>query len=464
MLSFFDDSHPSRRDFLTIGSLGLGGLTLSSLLGAKAAASESSSLVTGKSVIFLFQQGGPSQFETFDPKMDAPEGIRTVGGSVQTRTPGIIFGEKMSQLARLSDKFTIVRSFKTNNGGHNIRPIVGPDSFEGNIGSYYSRVVGPTREGTGMPTNTVIFPQAVDSEITRGRARGDMTATGPLGSIYAPFIPGAGGQLQQNMRLNLDRGRFENRRELLGQLDSLNRQIDNTGQLDNFDDVQRQAYEVILSGRVANALDISQEDEATISRYDTTRYARRDGWDQVNRGRRGYYTGHAKSLGKLLLLARRLCEGGCGFVTIHAGYDGVWDMHADRNNLNIEDGMEAVGHTFDHAVAAFIEDVEARGLSDQIMLVATGEMGRTPRINRNGGRDHWARLAPLFLYGGGIPAGQVIGQSDRQGGQPATQPLGPSHLISSILHTVFDPGILRVTPGIPQVVQLSEAQPIPGLF
>src|SRR5688572_15026556 len=132
----------SRRDFLTIGALGLGGLSLSSLFAARAAAAETQNPVTGKSVIFLFQQGGPSQFETFDPKMEAPDTIRTVTGSVQTSLPGVIFGDTMQRLARIAHKLTVVRSYQTNNGGHNIQPLVGPDSLDANIGSYFSRVAG----------------------------------------------------------------------------------------------------------------------------------------------------------------------------------------------------------------------------------------------------------------------------------------------------------------------------------
>jgi len=176
------------------------------------------------------------------------------------------------------------------------------------------------------------------------------------------------------------------------------------------------------------------------------------------------YTGHAKAIGHQLLLARRLCEAGCGFVTVHDGYDGVWDMHADGNNLNIKDGMEAVGPSFDHAVAAFIEDVEARGLSDKILLVCCGEMGRTPKLNKTGGRDHWPKLSPLMLYGGGLKMGQVIGRSNRDGGEPSADPLTPAHLISTILHTLFDVGKLRVTAGLNEVAKLAEHPTIPGVL
>jgi hypothetical protein len=453
-----------RRSFLTIGSLGLGGLTLSSLAAARAGAAELPGLTTGRSVIFLFQQGGPSQFETFDPKPDAPDGIRTVTGTLSTAVPGLRFAGSLSRLAAVARRLTVVRSFQTNNAGHNIRPIVSEDSLNANIGSLYSRVVGATRSGTGMPTNAVLFPDAVCADVRKGRARGEIAATGPLGSIHAPFIPGSGGQLQRNLRLSLSRERLADRRQLAAELNRLTRQVESAGERLLLDRFQEQAYQVLLSGGVADALDLSREDPRTVERYDTHRYDRPDGWSKVQRGKAGMYSGNARALGKQLLLARRLCEAGCGFVTIHAGYDGVWDMHADSNNLNMKDGMEAVGPSFDHAVAAFVEDVEARGLRDRILLVCCGEMGRTPRINKGGGRDHWGRLAPLLLCGGGIPAGAVIGRSDRNGGEPAADRLTPKHLISTILHALFDVGKLRLVPSLGAVAHLAEHPPIPGLF
>jgi len=448
---------------LTAGGLGLGGLTLPTLFASRAAAGESGA-VTGKSVIFLFQQGGPSQLETFDPKPYAPAEIRTVTGVTPTSLPGVAFGSTMERLAALADRMTIVRSFQTSNGGHNIRPIVGPESLDTNIGVHYSRVVGPTRPRTGMPTSANIYPAAVAENVPRPQARGNLESTGAYSSAYAPFVPGAGGQLQQNMQLNLPRDRFlDDRRALLRELDRLKREVDVTGQLDAMDDLQRQAYELILGGGVTRALDLSLEDPATLARYDTSQFVAPHDWNKVNRGRRGYYTAQARTIGKLLLMARRLCEAGCGFVTIHAGYAGVWDMHADGNNLNMTDGMEAVGRSFDHAVAAFIEDVRARSLDDKILLVATGEMGRTPRINKRGGRDHWSRLAPLLLHGGGLPAGQVIGQSTRDAGEPATDKFDSRNLISTILHTVFDIGQLRLVSGVPDsVLQLAQHAPIPN--
>ena len=461
MLTISDRHHRlDRRVFLTLGTLGLGGLTLNSLLQA---ASEQPKLVTGKSVIFLFQQGGPSQFETFDPKPDASAAIRTLTGTCATSLPGVRFGDTLGQLAQVAHKLVAVRSFQTGNAEHNIQPIVSRDTMQANMGSLYSRVVGAINGETGMPTNAVLFPQAACPDVTKGAARGDIAATGGFGSAYAPFIPGAGGNLQKDMRLNLPRERFEDRHALRSAFDNVRRDWDGQEQSRIVDRFQEQAYQLLLNGGAADALDLSKEQSSVVARYDTRRYAERD-WSKSNRGKRGYYTGQAKSIGKLLLMARRMCEAGCGFVTIHADYEGVWDMHADVENLNMIDGMEAIGRSFDHAVAAFIEDVEASGLGDKILLVCCGEMGRTPKVNRNGGRDHWAKLAPLMLYGGGIRGGQVIGQSTRDGGEPDTEPLTVPHLISTILHTVFDVGRLRLQPGLGQLARLGEHPTIPGLW
>jgi hypothetical protein len=443
----------NRRRFLTFG-----GLALSSLLTHRVSGKETSSLVRGKSVIFLFQQGGPSQFETFDPKPDAPEGIRTLTGIVPTKVSGVQFGETLPKLAQLADKLTVYRSFQTNNAAHNIVPIVSEDSLNATLGALYSRVVGAVQPGTGMPTNTVLFPQSVDSTVTKGAARGNISATGGLGAIYAPFVPGVGGPAQQNMQLRLPKGQFEDRKELLEAFDRL--RLHHDSESDYLDDLQNQAYEVLLSNRVSEALDLSKEDPKVLKNYDTIDYSKGD-WSKSRRGQRGYYNGTARAIGKQLLLARRLCEAGCGFVTLHCGYEGVWDMHADGENLNVKDGMKAVGPAFDHAVAAFIADLEARKLTDQILLICCGEMGRTPRINKNGGRDHWARLSPLMMYGGGIAPG-IIGRSTSDGGEPSTQNFTPKHLVSTILHTLFDVGRLRVTPGLGDLPKLAEHPPLGG--
>ena len=467
MLDLHDGVDPlNRRRLLSIGSLAIGGLSLSLLTGARAIAATrgtANRLETGKSVVFLFQQGGPSQFETFDTKPDAPAGIRTITGINQTTLPGALFGDSLPRLSRLAHLMTIVKSFQTGNASHNIRPIVGPESQGANIGALYSRVVGATHPKTATPTNVVLLPQSVCADVVPGQGRGDLLATGSLGVGNAPFVPGGSGQLLKNLRLNLPAERFQNRQELRLQLDQLGKQFETESQFESLDRNQQQACEVLLSGSVADALDLSKEDPRVIQRYDTSRFAVADAWQTANRGRLGYYKGHAKSLGKSMLLARRLCQAGCGFVTVHCGYEGVWDMHADQSNLNIKDGMQAVGQPFDHAVSAFIEDLEERGLADQILLIVGGEMGRTPRINRTGGRDHWAKLSPLMLYGGGLAGGRIIGQSSRDGGEPLDGRLGIENLISTILHVTLDIGRLRLEPSLSAISKFAEVAPFPGV-
>jgi uncharacterized protein (DUF1501 family) len=167
-------------------------------------------------------------------------------------------------------------------------------------------------------------------------------------------------------------------------------------------------------------------------------------------------------LGHQMLLARRLCENGCGFVTVS---DCGWDMHANNNSPKNMTGMWPMGHQVDRAVSAFIEDVHQRGLEDKILLVVTGEMGRSPRINKNGGRDHYGNLTSLLVSGGGLKMGQVIGHSDRQASEPATNPYDPSHLMGTIFHSLFDLGELRLQTGLPNdLVEVIEgARPIESL-
>lgn len=454
---------------LTVGSLGFGGLTLANLLAARAAAATGTEkpITTGKSVVFLLQHGGPSQHETFDPKMDVPQGVRTVGGVTPTSVSGVHFGATLAGLAKHADKMALVRSYATGSGAHSLRPLVSEASQSANIGSLYSRLVGPNDPATGMPTNVTLFPSAVASDGLGPDERfGKFSQTGQLGRAAEPFAPGGGSALQNNMKLSLPADRFDDRRKLLATVDRLRRQMDHREAMDGVDKFRQQAYEMVLNG-VADAFDLSQEDPRTIARYDTAAHIHPRPFYQgkTNGGtQRGWYQENARSLGKLLLLARRLCEAGCGFVTVATRF--VWDMHGDRNNLGVTRGMEAVGAPFDHAVSAFLEDCQSRGLGDDILLVTTGEMGRTPKVNNRGGRDHWGRLTPLMLYGGGITHGQVIGQSTRDGGQPEIDPYGSENLIATIMHTLFDVGQLRIAQGLPSdlVRFASSGTPFAGLF
>lgn len=450
MLRFAESNLPlSRRSFLSVGSLALGGLTLPGLLRARASVLPGRKLATDKSVIFLFMHGGPAQQETFDPKMTAPAGIRSMTGEVKTTLPGITFGGTFEKLARLAHKFTVVRSFVTGNGNHDIKPVVGADTFEANLGSIYTRLAGTAHPQTGLPNNVILFPQAVAPETQPGNMNfGKFGSTGSLGRAYAPFVPGGEGNMVQDMTLNIARSRLDDRMGLLSSLDQLRRHLDRTGAWDGLDRFEQQALDTILGGAV-EAFDLSREDARTLARYDTAPLVNPASIRKLWNNHRNY-ADHAQTLGKLLLLARRLCERGCGFVTVTTNF--VWDMHADDNNATMTEGMGYVGAPFDHAVSAFIEDCEARGLGEKIMLVACGEMGREPKVNNRGGRDHWGRLAPLMVYGGGLKMGQVIGQSTHDAAEPASNPVTIPQLNATLMHTLLDAGEIRAMAGVPREV------------
>jgi hypothetical protein len=451
-----------RREFLRVGGLALGGLTLGDLFAVRARAAAKKLPLKDRSVIFLFMHGGPSQYETFDPKMDAPSTVRSATGEVKTTIPGVTFGATFQRLARLAHKFSIVRSFVTGDGNHDIKPVLGVDTLRANMGSLYSRVAGPARPRTAMPTNVLLFPRSVSPDAMAAVSEfGNFEGTGELGRTYGPFVPGGGAGLQQDMKLNLAQDRLNDRRALLASLDVWKRWADASGVVEGSSLFQQQAFDALARG-ISDAFDVSKEDPRLVERYDTAPLLPKEHiskqWKNIE-----HYATNAATLGKQLLLARRLCERGAGFVTVTTSF--VWDMHADENNAPMTVGMEYVGAPFDHAVSAFIEDVEARGLSDKILLVCCGEMGRTPAINKNGGRDHWGNLAPLMLYGGGLKMGRVIGRSSRDGGEPGSEPVTIRDLVATVMHTLLDIGEVRVTDGLPQNVleAVTRGEPIKGL-
>ncbi len=459
MLSF--RSPGSRREFLRVGGLALGGLSLSHLQQARGGSTLSSAAsgpLTDKCVIFLFLHGGPSQIETFDPKMDAPVEIRSATGEVKTAIPGVTFGGTFPKLAARADRLTVVRSFVTGDGNHDIKPVVGKDTAAANLGSAYASVAGSTRD-TGMPTNVALFPQAIDPKCQPMQAGfGNFLASGAFGPGSVPFVPGGGGPAQKNLTLGVPQAQLGDRRALLAAFDKANRELDATG--DALDDTRNKAFSLLL-GNAAEAFDLAGEDPKTVARYDTESLYDVSKIDKKWNNKK-FYTDNARTLGKLLLLARRLAERGAGFITVTTNF--VWDMHADANNATMTEGMGYMAPGLDHAVSTFIDDLKDRGLSDKILLVACGEMGRTPKINKNGGRDHWGDLAPLLLAGGGLKMGQVIGQSSRDGGRPSSDPIKIPNLLSTIAHTMFDVGKLRVTRGVGrEVLALADAAPIPGL-
>ncbi|MCL6502763.1 MAG: DUF1501 domain-containing protein [Pirellulales bacterium] len=419
----------SRRDFLKVGVLGLGAVGLPQLLAARSQAASSGQPVKDTSVVWLWLGGGATHVETFDPKMHAPKEYRSTTGEVATSLPGVTFGGTFPKMAMQAHRMAVVRSFAHSNSGHGGGThwvMTGYDHRNADngdlptrpgIGAIVSRVRGANHPVTGMPTY-----------VRLGGIYGDGPAF--LGTAYAPFDPG--GQAQQNMRLQVSQDRLADRRALLRGLDRLKREADTSRVMEGLDQFEQQAFNLVLN-KAPEAFDLNKEDPRLLDQY----------------GNNG--------IGQQMLLARRLCEAGCGFVTIHYG---GWDMHGD-----IKRSLENLSPAMDHAVATFLEDVEQRGLSDKILLVISGEFGRTPRVNGSAGRDHWAPLSTLALAGGGLKMGQVVGESAPKVDVPKSTPITPLDLMATIFHVLgIDPHIQFVNPAGRPVYMLEGGSPIAELL
>lgn len=446
----------TRRDFLRAGTLGLGGLSLSWLLRQQAARAAEANYLRQKSVVLLFLSGGASHIETFSPNGDAPAPFRSVTGDVQTTVPGLRFGGTFPLLARHAHRMAVVRSFQHPVGGH-VEAIVhvltggtdptGRGSAGFGMGAAYARLRGSNHPDTGIPTYALMNSDEVDPQYRNEHGRVERgSRPNALGAAYAPFNPGGDGEAASNMTLNVSPDRLDSRRHLLTAVDRLRKRHERNVDFGGDDRFKQQAYELLLGG-AAQALDVTREPLSVVERYDTSEY-------QV-----GKKVFRSSELGLHMLRARRLIEAGCGFVTIHSA---GWDMHADSNNPGILRGMEMLGPTVDKATAAFLSDIEERGLLDDVLLIITGDFGRTPTINKRGGRDHWPKLCTLALAGGGLDTGGTIGSSSRKNDEPTSTPVTPAHLFGTVLHTLFDVSALRLARGVPRELMqvISAAQPI----
>jgi uncharacterized protein (DUF1501 family) len=397
----------NRRDFLKIGALGLGGLSLPGLLRAREAASRAGLPTKNTSVVWLWLGGGPTHVETFDPKMSAPAEYRSVTGSVKTKLAGVEIGGTFEKIAASADKFAFMHSFAHRNSGHGggthfvmtgydfVAADNGGGQNKPGMGAILARHRGPSSP-TGLPTYV--------------RFNG-ILGDGPawLGRPYAPFD--VAGKARDNLTLKSPLDRLEDRKGLLKDFDTVDRDLDRSGLMRGLDSFDAQALDLVVS-KAKETFDIKNEELKVRERY-------------------------GKGLGEQLLLARRLCEAGVGFVTVNFG---GWDMHGQ-----IAQAMKKSGPIVDHAVSAFVEDVAARGLDKDILLVVTGEFGRTPKINGNAGRDHWAPLSTLALAGGGLKMGQVVGESTAKAEVPKSKPIGPQDLMATVFHVLGIPQDLHFT-------------------
>ncbi|MSR52699.1 MAG: DUF1501 domain-containing protein [Gemmataceae bacterium] len=397
----------TRRDFMKIGALGLGGLSLPGLLRAREAAARVGSPTKKTSVVWLWLGGGPTHVETFDPKMSAPVEYRSVTGAVKSNVPGIELGGTFEKMAANADKMAFVRSFAHRNSGHGggthfvmtgydfVAADNGGGQNKPGLGSILARHRGASAP-TGLPTYV--------------RFNG-ILGDGPawLGKPFAPFD--VAGKARENMALRSPLERLDDRKGLLKDFDNIDREIDRSGLMKGLDSFEAQALDLIVS-KAKDVFDVKNEDQKTRDRY-------------------------GKGLGEQLLLARRLCESGVGFVTVNFG---GWDMHGQIGNA-----MKRSGPIVDTAVSAFVEDLANRGMSEDVLLVISGEFGRTPKINGNAGRDHWAPLSTLALAGGGLKMGQTVGESNSKAEIPKSKPIGPQDLMATVFHVLGIPQDLHYT-------------------
>ncbi len=386
----------SRRNFLKIGALGLGGFALPQLLEAETHAGIRRSQ---KAVIMIFLPGGPSHQDMFDLKMDAPAEIRGEFKPIKTNVSGIDICEHLPLIARKMDKMAIIRSIVGADGDHDAFQCLTGRSVRNQppggwpaMGSVLSKLQGPINKA---------IPPFVGLSPKMGEMRwADAGKPGFLGVPHAPFRPQGAGKSDLVLNgVTLDR--LSDRRALLASFDRFRRDVDTTGMMEGLDVFNEQALGMLTSSQLLDALDIGKEDPNVRARYGKG--------DPKNRDDGG------PKLMEHFLIARRLVEAGSRCVTLAFSR---WDHHGDNFGALRQDLP-----LLDQGVSALVEDLHQRGLDKDVSVIVWGEFGRTPTINKDGGRDHWPRVSCALLAGGGMKMGQVIGATDRLGGEATERPV-----------------------------------------
>lgn len=410
----------SRRDFLRVGALGMGGLALPQLLRAEALSGIRKS---HKAVIMIYLVGAPPHQDMFDLKMDAPLEYRGPYKPISTKVPGIQISEHMPLCARIMDKLVPIRSvYGSPSGDHDSficytgRTVQNqPPGGWPSMGATLSKLAGAAIPA--IPPFVGLVPRAGHPPY------GSPGHPGFLGQGHAAFRPNGAGM--EDLKLNgVTVDRLSDRRALLQGFDQFRREVDNSGLMNGVDSFTQQAFGVLTSSKLAEALDISKEPQKVRERYgkgDTKNYG----------------DGAPRNL-EQFLLARRLVEAGARCVTLNFGR---WDFHSSNHS-------ELLTHLpwFDQAYSALVEDLHERGLDKDVAVVAWGEFGRTPLINADGGRDHWPQLGCALLAGGGMRTGQVIGATDRLGGAIADRGVHFGEVFATLYHTLgIDPNATTLT-------------------
>ena len=389
----------SRRGFLQIGGLAMGGLSLPQILQAE----QQQGIRRGhKAIINIFLPGGPPHQDMWDLKPNAPKEIRGEFNEISTNIPGIRIGDQFPRMAKMMDRFTIIRSMVGANGRHDAwqcqtgRANFGNQPTGGwpSVGAVLSRLHGAAAKG--VPPFVGLVPD------TGHKPWGDPGAHGFLGPAHGPFLPAKAGGVREDMKLNgINLDRLDERRSLLSQFDKIRSDIDNKRQMEGLDAFNQQALAMLTSARFAEALDLEKEDPKLRERYG-----------------RGHNKKQADGSHKLLddfLMARRLVEAGARCVTLAFSR---WDWHG----ANFKRGREDMP-MLDQGLTALVEDLHQRGMARDVSVVVWGEFGRTPKINAKAGRDHWPRVSCAALACGGMNHGQVIGATDKHGGEATDRPV-----------------------------------------
>lgn len=409
----------SRRQFMQVGGFamfaGIPTLSLADVLQVEGLQSSSSN----KAVIHVFLGGGPPHQDMWDIKTEAPAEMRGPFQEISTAVPGIRIGEMFPQIAGMADKFTFIRSIVGSDGRHcGFQCNSGRRHRERVSGSHWP-AVGPVAAKLLGQRRPGVPPTVALAEKTRHGPWADPGRAGFLGEAFEPFKAAGGGTANLSIR-DLKVDRFAARKKLLENLTQRNASADNNG--DTLGTYQQQAYDILSSNRLADAFDVSLEPQAVQERYGT------------GKPYKFQYDG-APTVNDQLLIARRLVEAGVRVVTLSYGR---WDSHGDNEGLVRDHGPK-----LDQCVSALVEDLEERGMLDDVTVLVWGEFGRTPKINAGGGRDHWPRVSCALLAGGGMKTGQVIGSTTKDGGTAKDRPVHVQEVIATVYHnlgiTVDDP-------------------------
>lgn len=402
----------SRRDFLKIGGLALGGLSLPGILRAEAQTSITSS---NKAIIMVFLAGGPPHQDMFDLKMNAPAEIRGEYRPIATNVPGLEICEHMPRLATMMDKVAVIRTMVGAHGDHSAGQCLTGytdtiSKIQGgrpSLGAVLSKLRGPVEPS--VPPFVGLSPKMGHHPWSNP---GD---PGYLGMAHSPFSPFRGEAVASGeSNINLDLGRLGGRRTLLGELDSLRRQFESDEAIGGLDTFTRRAFDILSSGKLFQALDVTKEDPKLRAKY---------GYGDMNNEFDG-----PPCCNDQFLMARRLVEAGARCVTISFGR---WDTHSD----NFTSCAQRIPK-LDAALSTLIEDLHMRGLDKDVSVVVWGEFGRTPKINNQAGRDHWPQVSFALLAGGGMRTGQVIGSTDRNGEAPRDRPVTFQSVFATLYHNL----------------------------